>query len=188
MKITFATLVVILTAFLLWGIYSSQQQEAAAAVSDSSPKPIAGAFGITLGKHFNPEMVKEVLSKEQKNYTAKKNEKLLGSVIHIIPNELDNNFQQYLIKTTQKGVIYSIEALYQGDKTMTPALCVATVKKLAGELEAKHGKPRGKGRFGQWYSFRQASDYSKSLRLYAHRCRTGMYSVIYTDDKVRKES
>ena len=33
----------------------------------------------------------------------------------------------------------------------------------------------------------QFSDTSnKGLKLYGHRCRTGMYSIIYTDEKVQR--
>ena len=65
--------------------------------------------------------------------------------------------------------------------------CKATVKTIAGELEARYGKPRGQGWDGLWYTFRQFSDTSnKGLKLYGHRCRTGMYSIIYTDEKVQR--
>ena len=185
MKIVLASIVVGLLAFLLWGIYDNSQSESN---DNSFPEPIAGAFGVSLGKHFKPEMVKEVLSKEQKEYTVKEGVKLPGTVIQFKPNEPDNNFQQYEIKTTQSGIIYSIEGKYQGDKEMTPKVCKAIVKSLAEEQAARYGKPRGKDSFGQWYSFRQTSDFSKSLKLYAHRCRTGAYSMVYMDDKVRKEN
>ena len=65
--------------------------------------------------------------------------------------------------------------------------CKAAVKTMAGELESRYGKPRGQGWDGLWYTFRQPSDTSnRGLKLYGHRCRTGMYSIIYTDDKVQR--
>ena len=65
--------------------------------------------------------------------------------------------------------------------------CKAAVKTMAGELESRYGKPRGKGWDGLWFTFRQPSDTSnKGLKLYGHRCRSGMYSIVYTDEIVRR--
>jgi len=65
--------------------------------------------------------------------------------------------------------------------------CKAAVKTMAGELESRYGKPRGQGWDGLWYTFRQPSDTSnKGLKLYGHRCRSGMYSIVYTDENVRR--
>ena len=65
--------------------------------------------------------------------------------------------------------------------------CKAAVKTMAKELEARYGKPRGQGWDGLWYTFRQTSDTAnKGVKLYGHRCRTGMYSIIYTDNKVQR--
>ncbi len=183
MKTVLVALVVSLSAWLFWGIYSSQQQES---VDEIFHEPITGAFGITLGKAFNSDMVKEVLSKEQHTYKNKQGKEFQGSVLHFKPLHPSDQFQQYIIKINPEGNIYSIEGNYQGDKGMTPSVCKAGVKSLAEELELKYGKPRGKDSFGLWYSFRQISDPSKSIKLYAHRCRTGAYSVIYLDDKLKK--
>lgn len=183
MKIALVTLVVALSTFLLWAIYFSQQESG----DDIFLKPITGAFGITLGKHFNPDMVKEVLSKEQITFKNKEGVELQRTVLDIKPHQPSDHFQQYVINTSAEGIIYSIEGKYQ-NKELTPAACKAVVKVMAEELESIHGKARGKDSFGQWYSFRQISDYSKSLKLYAHRCRTGRYSVIYIDEEIRKES
>lgn len=63
--------------------------------------------------------------------------------------------------------------------------CKAAVKTLAGELESRYGKPRGRGWDGLWFTFRQRSDTdNKGIRLYGHRCRSGMYSVVYTDEEL----
>jgi hypothetical protein len=65
--------------------------------------------------------------------------------------------------------------------------CKAAVKTMAGELESRYGKPRGQGWDGLWFTFRQPSDTSnKGLKLYGHRCRTGMYSIVYTDEIARR--
>ena len=65
--------------------------------------------------------------------------------------------------------------------------CKAAVKTMAGELETRYGKPRGKGWDGLWFTFRQPTDTSnKGLKLYGHRCRTGLYSIVYTDEIARR--
>jgi hypothetical protein len=58
---------------------------------------------------------------------------------------------------------------------------------MAGELASRYGKPRGQGWDGLWFTFRQFSETSnRGMKLYGHRCRSGMYSIIYTDDKVQR--
>ena len=65
--------------------------------------------------------------------------------------------------------------------------CKAAVKTMAGELGTRYGKPRGKGWDGLWFTFRQPTDISnKGLKLYGHRCRTGLYSIVYTDEIARR--
>lgn len=65
--------------------------------------------------------------------------------------------------------------------------CKAAVKTMAGELESRYGKPRGQGWDGLWFTFRQPTDTSnKGLKLYGHRCRTGLYSIVYTDEIARR--
>ena len=65
--------------------------------------------------------------------------------------------------------------------------CKNAVKALAREFEGRYGKPRGKGWDGEWFAFRQSSEtMDKSLRLYSNRCRTGIYSMVLTDEKVRR--
>jgi hypothetical protein len=162
---------------------------------------INGAFGIQLGEHFEPSMVTKVLSDKQQTYRAGEGEEHSGKIFQVEPGKPDERFQEYFIKTTSNGLIYAIQGNYQYETN--PAMgkklgkvkhartvrktCKAAVKSLAMELEARYGKPRGTGWNGEWYSFRQLSDTSeKSLRLYANRCRTGLYSLIYTDEKVKK--
>ena len=183
--------------------------------ADKAVEAITGAFGIPLGEKFDASMVTKVLSKQEKSYKGQGGIKLKGQLLRIEPVKPDERFQQYSIKITDEGVIYAIQGDYQyktesdeaksdetkpkgsgkgmgkpGNKKPANAMqltCKATVKALAGELESRYGKPRGQGWDGLWYTFRQFSDTSnKGVKLYGHRCRTGMYSIIYTDEKVQR--
>lgn len=184
-------------------------------VADKAIELITGAFGIQLGEKFDTSMVTKLLSKQAHSYKGPGGTKLKGQLLRIEPAQPDDRFQQYSIRTTDEGVIYAIQGEYQyeaeSDKAKTdetkpkgsgkgagksgnkqPATsiqktCKAAVKTMAEELEARYGKPRGQGWDGLWYTFRQISDTSnKGLKLYGHRCRTGMYSIIYTDDTVQR--
>ena len=172
-----------------------------APAADKAPEPITSAFGIPLGKPFEPSMVAKVLDEQEQLYSGPGGMKLKGSLLRFEPSEPDERFQRYSLKTTGDGIVYAIRGDYQfeveaargkqaGKVKTSRALrkqCKAVVKELATELEARYGKPRGKGWDGEWFAFRQSSDTAnKSLRLYAHRCRTGMYSIIYTDEKVQR--
>jgi len=186
-----------------------------APAADKAVEPITGAFGIQLGTHFEPSMVAKVLSKQEHIYSGQGGTKLKGSLLRIEPSKPDERFQQYSIKTTGEGIIYAIQGDYQykaesdearpdeakpkgsgkgagkpGNRQPANAMqssCKAAVKTLAGELESRYGKPRGQGWDGLWYTFRQFSDTSnKGLKLYGHRCRTGMYSIIYIDEKAQR--
>ena len=54
-------------------------------------------------------------------------------------------------------------------------------------MEERFGKAQGQGYDGEWFSFRQSSETSdKRLRLYANRCRTGIYSISYSDNIAQK--
>ena len=184
----------------------TQPDPAKTTIEQKTAKPekalesINGAFGIQLGEHFEPSIVTKVLSEKQQTYRAAEGAEHHGKLFQVVPGKPDERFQEYFIKTTNDGLIYAIQGNYQyeTDPAMGKKLgkvknaravrktCKAAVKLLARELEASYGKPRGTGWDGEWYSFRQFSDTSeKSLRLYANRCRTGLYSLIYTDEKVK---
>ena len=165
-------------------------------------EPIKGAFGIPLGKKFDHAMVTKVLGEEPEPYKGADGKKLKGSVYQVEPQKPDERFQNYSVKTTDEGIIYAIQGNYQfevekakgkqaGKVKMQRTVrktCKNAVKALAKELEAKHGKPRGQGYDGEWFSFRQASDTSDiSLKLYANRCRTGLYSIVYNDKLAQKK-
>ena len=160
-------------------------------------------------------MVAKVLGKQEQIYNGQAGAKLKGSLIRVEPSQPDGRFQQYSIKTTYDGLIYAIQGDYQykvepdetkqdeskpkgsgkgagkpGNRQPATAMqktCKAAVKTMAGELETRYGNPRGKGWDGLWFTFRQPTDTSnKGLKLYGHRCRSGMYSIVYTDEIVRR--
>lgn len=164
---------------------------------DKPAEPITGAFGIPLGEPFVPSMVADVLGEQEHSYRGKDDAQLKGTLYRVKPNQPDQRFQDYSVKTTDKGIIYAINGddriePKQGNKQdkakQGPGIrkqCKDAVKALAGELEAKYGKARSADGFGNWFSFRQLSDTdNRSIRLYGQRCRTGRYSVVYTDEKL----
>jgi hypothetical protein len=164
---------------------------------DKAVEPVTGAFGIPLGEPFVPSMVAEVLGQQEQSYRGKDAAELKGTLYRVKPNQPDDRFQNYSVKTTDAGVVYAIEGDYQiepkqGNKQdkakQGPGIrkrCKDAVKSLAGELEARYGEPRGKGWNAEWFAFRQLSDTdNKSIRLYGNRCRTGIYRIVYTDEKL----
>lgn len=165
-------------------------------------EPISGAFGIPLGERFEASMVTKLLDESEQVYRGPEGANLKGSLIRVEPFDPDMRFQSYSVKTTADGVIYEIRGNYQYEveqargkqvnkvknSRQLRSTCKDVVKTLAREMEDRHGKPRGKGWDGEWYSFRQVSDTSnRSLRLYGNRCRTGMYSIVYTDNMVLRD-
>jgi hypothetical protein len=169
-----------------------------ASTAIKQPEPITGAFGIPLGEHFETSLVARVLGKLEQSYRGQDGVELKGTLYRVEPNKPDARFQDYRIKTTEAGIIYAIEAYYEIEikfdqaslnRTkpfgMVRSTCKDAVKALARELETRYGKPRGTGWDGDWFAFRQVTDSSdKSMRLYGNRCRTGLYSVVYTDEKL----
>jgi hypothetical protein len=161
--------------------------------TEKAYEPIQGAFGITLGELFKPSLVAKVLDKQPQTYRWPEGVELEGSLIRVVPPQLDERFQRYAVKTTDKGAIYAIEAEYQfdleqekGDKakqtTQRRKACKDAVKALTKEMAARYGKPRGMGWDAEWVAFRQFTENTdKSLRLYGNRCDSGIYKVIYTD-------
>ena len=166
-----------------------------ASVPGKAPEPITGAVGITLGELFKPSTVAKVIDKQPHKYRGPEGTQLTGSLIQVEPVQPDERFQRYAVMTTDKDIVYAIRAEYQfelekakDDKdkakrsTRFRKTCKNAVKSLAKEMEARHGKPRGRDMSGEWYAFRQFTENTdKSLRLYANRCRSGIYSVVYTD-------
>ena len=166
-----------------------------ASAPGKAPEPITGAFGITLGELFKPSVVAKVIDKQPHKYRGPEGTQLTGSLIQVEPVQPDERFQRYAVMTTDKDIVYAIRAEYQFElekakqdkdkakrSTKFRKTCKNAVKSLAKEMEARHGKPRGQDMSGEWYAFRQFSETSdKSLRLYANRCRSGIYSVVYTD-------
>lgn len=172
----------------------------AQAAADKAPEPIRGAFGIPLGEHFEASMVARVIDEQPQSYRGADGVKLEGSLIRVEPSQTDERFQSYAVKTTSDGIIYVIQGDYQfeveqakgkqvGVKNarVVRSTCKDVLKALAKELEARYGKPRGKGWDGEWFAFRQSPEISNnSLRLYGNRCRTGLYSMVLTNEKVQR--
>ena len=173
----------------------AEPAEAQTPAAEKSPEPITGAFGITLGERFEAAMVARVLDQQEQSYRGPEGAELEGSLFTVEPREPDERFQRYAIKTTSDGMIYAIQAEYQYeiDKSMSEQgkpkrsrklrkTCKDAVKLVAKDYKARYGEPRGTGWDGEWYAFRQLSENTdKSLRLYANRCRSGIYSVVFTD-------
>ena len=171
-----------------------------ASIPEKEAEPITAAFGITLGERFEPSMVARVISEQPQKYRGPEGMELTGSLIQVEPARPDERFQRYEVKTTDKGIVYAIRAEYQFElkkakedkdkakrSTRFRKTCKNAVKALAREFEGRYGKPRGKGWDGEWFAFRQSSEtMDKSLRLYSNRCRTGIYSMVLTDEKVRR--
>lgn len=165
------------------------------------PVPITGAFGIPFGERFEPSMVAKVLGEEELTDRGPDGAELKGTLIRVEPRQPDARFQRYSVKTTGRGIVYAIQGEYQippkegnkQDKAKEgPGIrkqCKDAVEALAGELESRYGKARSTDGFGNWFAFRQVSDTEdKSIRLYGHRCRTGIYSLIYTDQRLLREA
>lgn len=153
------------------------------AVPKPQPEPVIAAFGIPLGGPFDTDMVKRVSSRENKAYRGRDDTELTGTLYHVDPTAPDEHFSVYTVATTKDGLVYSIRAEYEApDGT---SRCEVT-KKLAVSLEQKHGKPRGKGSFGEWYAFRDMSvEHYRGIRLYSNRCQRGIYEIVYSDDGAR---
>ena len=169
---------------------SAQQAPAANAVAekastptpDKAPEPISGAFGLTLGERFQPSMVAKVLSKEEQAYKGTDSQERKGSLLLIEPNKPDERFQRYSLKTSDDGVIYAIQGDYQFEVEAASGKQAGKVKK------SRVVRKRCKGWNGEWFTWRQFSGTSfKSLRLYANRCRSGAYSILYSEEYARQK-
>lgn len=149
---------------------------------DKAPEPIAGAFGLALGDRFAPGLVAKVVSEQEYGYRDRDNVQRKGTVYKIEPKLPHEAFSSYLVATTAAGLIYSITGTYADPEKKSR--CDLT-QRLATELEQRHGKPREQGSPGDW-SFRDMSvEKYRGVRLYAPQCRSGRYSIIYSDDGAR---
>ena len=146
-------------------------------------EPVTGAFGILLGAAFSPDLALKVLREEPQTYRAADKTEQTGTRYWIEPKEPDANFDTYSVSTTIDGNIYTIIGEYEAADRASK--CEVT-KTIATRLEAKYGKPRGKGAFGEWYSFRDSSrPLYRGVRLIANRCKRGIYSIHYSDDNAK---
>ena len=107
-------------------------------VADKAHELINGAFGIPLGKRFEPSMVAKVLGEQEHSYKGQGGTKLKGKLLRIEPSKPDERFQQYSIKTTDAGIIYAIQGDYQYE--------VESDEAKADETKKEGTKPKGKGK------------------------------------------
>ena len=106
-----------------------------------------------------------------------------GTLYRVEPKVPNMLFATYAVETTDEGIVYSIRGELQSDDKASKC---AVTKGIAASLQEKYGKPRAKGGFGEWYSFRDMSQKPyKGVRLFANRCRRGIYSIHYSDDNAR---
>jgi hypothetical protein len=153
------------------------------AAEEKEPEPVTGAFGIKLGERFEPCMVAKVLAEEEKTYRAANKTERKGTLYRVEPRLPNKLFTSYAVETTSDGMVYSIRAEFQAEDKASKC---DVAKRLAEHLQEKYGKPRGKDSFGNWYAFRDMSlDHYRGIRLYANRCRRGIYSIHYSDDNAR---
>lgn len=160
----------------------TKDTEADAAQAEHA-EPVTGAFGIPLGAAFSPDLALKVLREEPQTYRAADKTEQKGTRYWIEPKEPDGSFDTYSVSTTHDGIIYAIVGEYEAADRASK--CEVT-KNIATRLEEQYGKPRGKGAFGEWYSFRDSSrPLYRGVRLYANRCKRGIYSIHYSDDNVK---
>ena len=158
----------------------AEPSEAAAHEPESPLPAVTEAFGLTLGTPFEPCMVAEVLGEQAREYRAPDEATHQGMRYQVTPRTTNPHFDHYSVSTNEHGVIYAIEASFESPEKAST--CDVT-QKVAGLLEEKYGPPRGKGRLGEWYAFRDLSvPHYRGIRLYANRCKQGIHSIQYSDD------
>lgn len=147
-------------------------------------EPVTGAFGMVLGTHFEAAMVEKVLSEEPRGYRVADGSERKGTLYRVVPKAPDEKFTDYSVATTEDGTIYRIRGEFSDPDRASK--CAAT-KVIAAKLQAKYGKPRGQGSFGEWYAFRDltAAGY-RGIRVDAVRCKRGIYSINYEDETLTR--
>jgi hypothetical protein len=125
-------------------------------------------------------MVSKILVEEAQDYTGPDKRSLTGRLYRVEPKLPNRYFDQYTVKTTESGIVYRIQGRYESPEKEN--LCQRT-KHLAGLLEDKYGKPRGKGMLSDWYTFREKTEGPyRGVKLYAPKCRYGRYTIDYLDE------
>jgi hypothetical protein len=142
-------------------------------------EPVTGAFGLTLGTRFEPSLVEKVLSEKPQGYRVADKTERQGTLYRVVPKSPDPNFSDYSVSTTEDGTIYRIDAELADAERRSKC---AVTKEIAASLTKKYGEPIGKGAFGEWYAFRDlTAEGYRGVRLYAPRCKRGIYSISYED-------
>lgn len=200
MKITINHVLALLFFTICWGVFAQafgeeagevplrkggmteQQPSATDTIPDEDVKtaPVSGAFGILLGEKFELCTVLKILAEEEHNYTGPDKTRLTGKLYHIEPRVPSQYFNQYVVKTTEAGIIYTVQGHFESVEKEN--LCTQT-KHLAALLEEKYGKFRGKGMLGDWYTIRETTEGPyRGIRFYAPKCRHGRYTINYVDE------
>lgn len=142
-------------------------------------EPVTGAFGLTLGTRFEPSLVEKVLSEKPQGYRVADKTERQGTLYRVVPKSPDPNFSDYSVATTEDGTIYRIGGELADAERRSKC---AVTKEIAASLTKTYGKPIGKGAFGEWYAFRDfTAEGYRGVRLYAPRCKRGIYSISYED-------
>lgn len=150
---------------------------------ETEPVAVTGAFGIPLGEPFAPGLVAKVLREEDHRYRGSDLSPRTGKRYWVEPRVPNPHFTSYAVDLTTDGQVYAIRAEHAAPDRASKCDVVST---LVAFLEQKYGEPRGRGLNGEWYSFRDTTaDSYKGIRLYANRCARGVYSIVYSDDRVR---
>jgi len=165
------------------GAAESAAEQDKEVATEKKPEPVTGAFGVPLGERFEPCMVAKIIGQEDKTYRGPDKVEQKGILYRVEPRVTNERFSAYSVETTRAGIIYAVHGDYES--TDKQSKCDVT-KQLAAFLEEKYGRPRGKGAYGEWYAFRDMSaELYRGVRLYANRCRRGIYSIIYSDDQAK---
>lgn len=147
------------------------------------PEPVTGAFGIPLGEHFEPGLVAKVLGEKPVTYRTPDKSSRTGTRYLVEPKEPNIHFNAYSVDTTEDGLIFAVRGDYRPEERASKC---DVAKEIAASLEEKYGKPRGRSPYGHWYAFRDMSlKHYRGIRLYANRCRQGIYQIVYGDDGVK---
>jgi hypothetical protein len=150
---------------------------------EKEPEQVTGAFGIPLGERFEPCLVAKVLGEEPVTYRTADKTQRKGTRYLVEPKVPNLRFNTYAVDTTADGLIFAVRGDYVPEARESK--CDVT-KEIAASLEEKYGEPRGRSPYGHWYAFRDMSvKHYRGIRLYANRCRQGIYQIVYGDEGVK---
>ena len=98
---------------------------------------ICGAFGIPLVAKFSPDMVAQIISRNESYRKGK-------FKLEVVPHVLNQNFSEYIVITTSSGFVQSIQAWNEESSRRQCREKVAAIKKaLAGKYTKIKFRDRG---------------------------------------------